>query len=560
MMESRTESRPAGKWIIHLLIGFALIAPPLLVRLGKSDLSFHMEVMTVTSSQFTWQSIKQARARAWLIPEWNGAPRIHKPPLAAWLNTLAWWNLDPQSPPSDLLVLRARRIAFVAALLTLAGTYFAGAALGGASLGWRAMLITGSTILFIKQARYASYDTFLMGFSAAAMACGIHALRGEGRWRSWLACGVFWCAATMMKGAISFLFVGVPLAAMALWSPPRSRGRAWTGLGLAFGLGFSAFVAWMIWVSGEMSGALSRVASEYRAERNDFQNPAYYLTLLPMIFPWTLPFSIGLMDAWRRRRESAAAAFALLWFVSVVVILSIPAAKQQRYIVPVLPAVGLLAAWAFSKEARGDEPWPRMLTWQPVILFAASILLVVFITGQDFAIVRGWIPDRELAGIAAPVALAVGAALILLSAKCGEAVRSRSGARAVSVTATWMIIASTLGYYGYTSGYQPRYPGRATAEEIRVALGARPARYLFPADSHRYLEEPDPRFLFYVRRSIPRIAPEELADYGRSAPDGFLIARDSAQLARIAESSGWRSVRRFYCNKQWRVLYTRTTQ
>ena len=90
--------------------GLLLLCVPLVWGgLGAPDCEFHMEVMALASSQEAWLS-QQSDSRAWLIPSWNGAPRVNKPPLLVWINLLAWRGLPPGASV-ETLVQRARQAA-----------------------------------------------------------------------------------------------------------------------------------------------------------------------------------------------------------------------------------------------------------------------------------------------------------------------------------------------------------------------------------------------------------------------------------------------------------------
>ena len=551
------EPRPRLRAVVLLALGILLVLPPLLVSLPRSDLRFHMEVMTVASSQFTWMSVKEGNAGAWLIPEWNTAPRIHKPPLTSWVNMLGWSDLDPATVSPDVLVARARYLGVAAALLGVVGAFLSGWALGGRTLAWSALLARGSAVLMIKQARLASYDTYLLGFAGMAMACGIWALqRGPRALLWWLGCGVFWGLATLAKGPISTVFVGAPLVAMIVWSTSGRRVNA-TGFALASLVALAMFAPWKIYMLQTVPDATVRVLEEYRSQRDEFQTPLYYLTLLPILFPWTFAFLVGLRDAWklRRNREFAGPALALVWFATVFFIMSIPGAKQQRYIVPILPAAALLAAFAFSDRIRGDAPWPKLLRAHGGLLMTMSVIFPLFLILQPLLVAKGALKAPELVGIPAWIAALSSVALLALAWWCRGAIAQRSSSRVLVLTTLWMTIGASVGYYGYVQSHHGIYRHRAQTEAIRNLVGQHPIRSLYPPGSVRYHEEPGERFFFYVRRTAPRIHPADVANYVRSDEPAFLIVRDTEERKAFAEAAGLLLVTNFHCGAQARVLY-----
>ena len=63
-----------------------------------------MENVALATSQETWFRVhgvsgEKRDPAAWLLPSFNGRPRIVKPPLVTWLHLLAFSGLDPQTTP-----------------------------------------------------------------------------------------------------------------------------------------------------------------------------------------------------------------------------------------------------------------------------------------------------------------------------------------------------------------------------------------------------------------------------------------------------------------------------
>ncbi len=157
---------PCGIWILlHLL----LFAVPVFWRLGVPACTYHMEVLTQLASQEVWLRHHAGDRSAWLTPTLHGESRIRKPPGAVWVHGLAWRGMTPANSDAQARLTRARQLAAASMVLMLAGTALLGHTVAGPRTGWMAAVLLASTLAITKQARLASYDTYLMALSTLAL-------------------------------------------------------------------------------------------------------------------------------------------------------------------------------------------------------------------------------------------------------------------------------------------------------------------------------------------------------------------------------------------------------
>jgi 4-amino-4-deoxy-L-arabinose transferase-like glycosyltransferase len=99
--------------------------------------------------------------------------------------------------------------------------------------------------------------------------------------------------------------------------------------------------------------------------------PGYYLALLPVTFwPGTLFLGFGAVWAWRNRRLPAAR-FLLAWALPFWVVLEAVPTKLPHYVVPLYPALALLAAKGLIAAAEEGMVVPRRwAAWLPAGLWA----------------------------------------------------------------------------------------------------------------------------------------------------------------------------------------------
>ncbi|HKY32471.1 MAG TPA: hypothetical protein VJV23_08050, partial [Candidatus Polarisedimenticolia bacterium] len=108
----------------------------------------------------------------------------------------------------------------------------------------------------------------------------------------------------------------------------------------------------------------------------DHPRPFHYLlmTYWPLFFPWSL---LALGAAWRAARggirRAGEATFLVLWGAGVLLFFSVPADKNDAYLLPAAPPVALLCAgWL-----------PRRLTAAVSLAAGAGLLALLVLAGPD---------------------------------------------------------------------------------------------------------------------------------------------------------------------------------
>jgi len=116
--------------------------------------------------------------------------------------------------------------------------------------------------------------------------------------------------------------------------------------------------------------------------------PGYYLALLPVTFwPGTLFLGFGAVWAWRNRRLPAAR-FLLAWAIPFWLVLEAVPTKLPHYVVPLYPALALLAAKGLIAAAEEGMAVPRRwAAWLPAALWAlVAIALAGALVGLPLAL------------------------------------------------------------------------------------------------------------------------------------------------------------------------------
>ena len=186
-------------------------AYPWVHRLAIFGLFFGVLAPTLTWSQFAGgmedfnveSAIETVRHGNWLIPTLADQIRMEKPPLVGWIT--AWGIMS-----SDSLAWGARWPSLVAACLMLVGVYDLGRVLSDWRLGLCGALVCGSTLIFLKFSREASYDIHLALWVTWTNVAFAAAWRYGRPWLTCIAAGVCMGLAFQSKGPPAYLESIVP--------------------------------------------------------------------------------------------------------------------------------------------------------------------------------------------------------------------------------------------------------------------------------------------------------------------------------------------------------------
>lgn len=507
--------------VAALAVILLLCLPPLLVGLGRRDATHTMERVALVTSQETWlrqhaaPGSTAADALAWLIPTFNGTPRVTKPPMIVWLNLLAWTGLYPASATADDLVFRARLLTVAASMLALVATFWIGHTLGGPRLAATAALVMGTTIFFQKQARTASYDMHLVAWATLAIAAGLWATTHDDTRRralGWALGGIALAVAWLIKGPLAVLVTLLPLSA-AMVVLRRREGMRLFGLAAMLLLAAALALPWFVYAYLHTPGAMDIWLGEYEAQRDSFQPPWYYLGLFGLVVPWTLWLLAGLTLPFLRARGELRQRILVpcLWFAALFALFSIPGAKQQRYILPILPAASLVVAWLWEYHQRLSDAGEaddgidllRIPQWVALVLASVALPVTLIVGGQP---------------VPAAAAIAVGVALLAITAIGARLHWQWRPAAAALAIGVWASLATTLWWTAYSHADSGRLPTRAELVRIEPLLVGRSLGYCNDGDKEI---RPDVPFLLYSQQIVPLTTPDTATCDLLAAPRGL---------------------------------------
>jgi len=387
------------------------------------------------------------------IPHLNGEVYSEKPPMFFWLTGLLW---------RAGLGYNSGRIVTIAAVCgTLLLTYVVACPWLGATGALLGSVFALTSFLVLQFTKIGVLDPLLMLFETTALVLGYAALTGKvKRVRlAWIGCYVAMGLGILTKGPVGALVPALILLTYGIVNRRNVKGGGWVHAAGAACLA-AVVLAWLIpaIVQGgpEYTHRILVKQTVGRAVRSySHRNPVYYYLLrLPIyFFPWSfvLPFAIAsALRQWRREGESLPL-FASLWVIVTFVFFSLISGKRANYVVPMAPAVGMLAAWYFSR-AHDTKGWlklgPKLITVAFVVLLAGGvvqILVVVFgaalagrlYEGQD--ILEQMAPYRTFPRLAAGVLLTCLPLLVTLK---GMSWRRAQPAKAAAAMAAGLLLLS----------------------------------------------------------------------------------------------------------------------
>ncbi|MFZ4681843.1 MAG: ArnT family glycosyltransferase [Terrimicrobiaceae bacterium] len=382
----------------------------------------------------------------WLIPQSGGIPWLEFPPFPHWVEILTghvFGRLDA--------VWIARIPPALMGLLTVLLAAWTAARLFGRQIGLLSGAALATMYEFYFYAGQAEDDIFLAFLMAVCVAAFVatefprgdiapdqrrHFL-GNRPWTVWLfflAMGMTSLAKGLLLGA-GELAVGFGTFLLLSWRENRLGRYVWLWGWLLF---FAVSASWSVYAGSLYPGLWDSYRHRYLGSMHQ-ESPWYYLTtILWTSAPWTLMWLLGIFLVWPRKGErwTPANCFLLCWAVGPLLVLSIPLRKHHHYLVPVLPAFAVLAAFGLQRVGEviarfGSGRIPGLL----VGLLVGLAGCVAFVVLGLHQIIPG------------PVWLtcAMGGVVLLCSAFVGLAWEKKNGRRMLEIFCAGFVVFAAWG-------------------------------------------------------------------------------------------------------------------
>jgi 4-amino-4-deoxy-L-arabinose transferase-like glycosyltransferase len=289
--------------------------------------------------------------------------------------------------------------ALGAVLLTFAfgGALFARDAEGPAprQAALLAAVLLGSALVLVAEAHIAKTDAALLAAVVAAQgALGLIYTRARTGWPVAPALAAFFWIATiatiLLKGPVGPAMAALTLVTLSV----ADRDWRWLrGLYPIAGVIFVALaiVPWIVAMEHASNGAFlaGSLGGDFWSKLIGAQEShgapplAYLLLAIATFWPGSLVLVPALAQAWRRRMLPTER-FLLAWLVPAWIVLELLPTKLPHYVLPLYPALALLAGAALAEGARAAAPpWLRYTDiaakalWAVVTLALASVLVLL---------------------------------------------------------------------------------------------------------------------------------------------------------------------------------------
>lgn len=447
----------------------------------------------------------------WVTIRYNGLKYFEKPPFHLWMTALAYHVFGVGEWQARLWVAISGAVGLLATMLA-ARRWF----------GPRVGLLTGLVLLATPTWNLGSHFNSLDMSVSGALACVLAGVlmaqhpqaapksRRAWMWFAWAAMAV----AVLTKGLIG---VALPGLVLIVYTLVARDWALWRRLHLVSGAGLMLAIAvpWFVLVSlrnPEFAQFffIHEHWQRYTSTVHQRDAPFWYFVpqLLAGFLPW-LGLTFGIAAAVRHGARGGGFRPALLlavWAGAIFVFFSLSSSKLPGYIMPIFPALAVLAALALDKL--GAAAWNRQILG--MLLVAAVGLLSSPLIGRLGS-------DDGTQALFRSFALWVGAACVL--AVVGLAVarhlnRTGDPFRSIAAFALTLFVATTVGLLGHES------LGRSSSGVDLVA----PVRALLTPDmpiySVRLLDHTLP---FYLQRTTIMVEGADELEFGtRQEPEKWL--------------------------------------
>ena len=442
----------------------------------------------------------------WVTPRLDGLLYFEKPPLQYWAGAIAMAIFGANEFAARLWP----ALAGVAVVALVAAT---ASALWGRRAGVRAFFIAAATTWINGNSHFLTLDA---GLCAALTLTLCAVLRAEHagftttagrRWvlAAWLGIGL----GLLSKGPVAAVLPGAVLVAHSLWRRDFSAWRhlRWIAgplLALVIAAPWFALVswrnpdfAWFFFVHEHLA--------RYLTDVHQREGPWWYF--FPVALYGLLPWTGALPWLLRPHRADFARSLLLAWTVVIFAFFSVSHSKLSSYILPIFPALALLAARELE-DARGNA-----LAWilaVPTLLWAA-ILLALPMAGR---FVGG---DTLPAAVHSfEVGLGIGGALFLgAAAGAFHLLRRRRLTSAIAVVAAAHFAATLIGMQAHDTFGQLK-SSRAIASVVLPEIGD-----TSPVFAVRSYEQTLP---FYLRRTVVLVDYHDEFSFGEAIEPARWIA------------------------------------
>lgn len=318
-------------------------------------------------------------ADSWLVPTFNGEPRLHKPILPYWLMTVALRSGLPVDVACRLPAVLCMLLVVVFSILTARRLALA-AGRSPNIVGLVTALVLATSPLVLVSGSAATTDAALLLGISASMWLIIAAAVDGWRWWHLVLIGPMVAWALLSKGPMAILVPVCTLVGAALMlaisrrhlpaGAPGIRPGAWLVLAVGLVVGCALAALWFIPANAETHGVLAEEmlgnhllkrgleARESHGGGFWISLPYYLPVLLVACLAW-LPQLARLLRMAPGLCATLPGALLLAWAMPVFLSVTLFQTKLPHYLLPMLPPVAILIGCAQTGPIGGAATWWR---------------------------------------------------------------------------------------------------------------------------------------------------------------------------------------------------------
>jgi len=481
-------------------VGFVLLLVlPFLVALDDSTIWDANEAFYVETPR------EMMERGEWIVPYFNGEPRLNKPPLSYWIVTVFYKAMG-------VSVLAERIATALVAITAVAFVFLIGRHLYSLPVALLGTGIFATTFRFLILSRRLIIDILLLCCLLGAFLAFLYWIKTERpHWLRW--CALALGLAFLAKGPVTVLApiaMALYLSRERLWEAFfRSSWKSSTFIFLAVS---SSWFLLLLYHEGwepvsqffwrENVGRYTGV--DFGPQRGFLYYPGVFLA---DFFPWSSLFLLVAarqLYTSRRKQGRITSSTALLWIWMLVffIFFSLSQNKQEYYILPVYPAAALWLAAKVEQE--------KLTLW--IRFFPA--LSIILAGGILWFISRGLFPDYGRLWI--PLLFMAAAAIFLFQGR-------------LRATTAGMALFYTAGFLLYLSPLEEYKPVKPLAQAIQSEMAHVNSQLAWTVGYYRFTA---PSLRFYLNQDIVQLFhPEELQEvWAREGPVLLLIERSDYEM------------------------------
>jgi 4-amino-4-deoxy-L-arabinose transferase-like glycosyltransferase len=422
--------------------------------------------------------------------------------------------------------------SLLAATLAVLMTFAGGARLVGRPAALLGAALLASSLVLVSEAHQAKTDAVLLAtvvaaqLSLATLYRGIAPRRGDAL-VFWLAQGI----GILVKGPVTPLISLLTIVALCI---ADRRWRWLAGLRPSWGVPLVLAIAlpWLVAVQVATGGAFASEAIGHdllgkltgSQESHGAPPGAYLLLAVVTMWPFSALLGVAALAGWRKRGQRAER-FLVAWIVPTWIVFELVPTKLPHYLLPIYPALALLAGGALIAAARTGAVerwrWPTWIVlalWVAVALaLACGLVALPILWGDGFA----WL---SLLPAAAIVALGFVILRLLWNGRTLVIVPAIAGLAVLAFAPSFAFL---------LPGLDALWLSRSAAALVDRQVLARPAR----VDAVGYGE---PSLVFLLRGQLRSATAEQAAADLAAGPGAWALvgSRDDAEFRQALAARG----------------------